>query len=64
MDTCKSALFAFQFVKQTITHISYINTVLEIQFWSVKYTTVTVLYTKILSVSIPSHQAMQAIEIG
>ena len=63
MDATKSAIFVFQLVKpilQTITHlIQY--TVLEIQFWSVKYTTVTVRYVKISSISIPSHQAMQAI---
>ena len=63
MDARKSAIFAFQLVKpilQTITHlIKY--TVLEIQFWSVKCTTVTVRYVKISSISIPSHQAMQAI---
>ena len=35
--------------------------VLEIQFWSAKCTNVTVKYAKILSISIPSHQAMQAI---
>ena len=45
--------------------------VLGIQFWSVKCTTATVQYAKILSISIlllilirrPSHQAMQATEI-
>ena len=50
MDARKSAIFASPFVKlilQTIAHlIQY--TVLEIQFWSVKSTTVTVPYTKIL----------------
>ena len=44
MDTRKSAIFAFQFVKlilQTITSlIQY--TILEIRFWSLKCTTVTV----------------------
>ena len=65
MDACKSAIFAFHFVTsilQTITHqIQY--TVLETRFWSVKCTTVTVRYAKILSIFIPSHrhQAMQAI---
>ena len=66
MDTRKSAIFAFQFVKpilQTITLlIQY--TVLGIQFWSVKCTAVTVGYAKISSVSIPSHQPMQTITIG
>ena len=65
MDARKSAIFAFQFVKpilQTITHlIKY--TVLEIQFWSVKCTTLTVWYAKISSISIPSYQAMQAIAV-
>ena len=64
MDARKSAIFAFQFVKpilQTITHlIQY--TVLEIQFWSVKCTTVTVRYAKISKISFPCHhQAMLAI---
>ena len=65
IDVRKSAIFAFQLVKpilQTITHlIQY--TVLEIQFWSVKCTTVTVRYVKIsipkTSIYIPSHQTMQ-----
>ena len=65
MDARKSAILAFQFVKpilQTITHlIQY--TVLEIQFWSIKCMTVTVRYAKILSISILSHQATQAIAI-
>ena len=63
MDARKSAIFAFQFVKpilQTITHLMQ-YTVIEIQFWSVKCTTVTVRYVKISSISIPSHQVMQAI---
>ena len=64
MDACKSTTFAFQFVKpflRTITHLMQ-HTVLEIQFWSVKLclTTVTVVYTKISSISVPSHQVMQA----
>ena len=63
MDTRKSAIFPFQFVKpilQTITHlIQY--TALEIQLWSVKCTPVTLRYVKISSISIPSNQAMQAI---
>ena len=63
MDACKSSIFVFQFVKpmlQTITHlIQY--TVLEIWFWSVKCTIVTVWYANISSISIPSHQAMQGI---
>ena len=33
-------------------------------FWSVKYTTVTVRYAKISSISVPFHQAMQAITMG
>ena len=44
MDVRKSKTFAFQFVKpilQTITQLIQ-HTVLEIQFWSVKCTTVTV----------------------
>ena len=66
MDARKIAIFAFQFVKpilQTITHlIQY--TVLEIQFWSVKYTTVTVRYAKVSSItSIPCHQLMQVIAV-
>ena len=64
MDAHKSAIFAFQFVKpilQKITHlIRY--TVLEIQFWSVKCTTVW--YAKISSIFIPSHQAMQTITMN
>ena len=64
MAACKSTTFAFQYVKpflRTITHLMQ-YTVLEIQFWSVKLclTTVTVAYTKISSISIPSHQVMQA----
>ena len=65
MDARKSAIFLFQFVKlilQTIKHlIQY--TVLDSQFWSVKCMMVTVRYAKILSISIPCHQAMQAIAI-
>ena len=64
MDACRSAIFAFQFVKpilQIIAHlIQYM--VLEIQLCSVKCTTVW--YAKILSISIPSHQAMQAITMS
>ena len=44
MDARKSAIFAFQLVKpilQTITHLIQ-QTVLEIQFWSVKRMTATV----------------------
>ena len=37
--------------------------VLGIQIWSVICTTVTVLYAKISSISIPSHKAMQAIAV-
>ena len=58
MDARKQAIFAFQFVEpilQTITHlIQY--TVLEIRFWSVKCTTVTL--RKNFEHYIPSHQAM------
>ena len=65
MGARKSAIFAFQFVKpilQTITHlIQY--TVLEIRFWSVKFTAVTVRYAEIFSISIPSHQMKQAIAV-
>ena len=63
MDARKSAIFALQLIKpilQNLTHlIQY--TVLEIQFWSVNCTTVTVRYAKISSMSITSHQAMQAV---
>ena len=44
MDARKSAIFAFQFVKlilQTITSLLQ-YTILEIRFWSLKCTTVTV----------------------
>ena len=44
MDARQSAIFAFQLVKsilQIITHLTQ-YTVLEIQFWSVKYMTATV----------------------
>ena len=63
MDARKSVIFAFQFVKtilQTITHlIQYMF--FGIQFWSVKCTTAAARYTKISSIFVPSHQAMQAI---
>ena len=63
MDARKSGIFEFEFVKpilQTIAHlIQY--TVLEIQFWFVKYALVTVRYEKISSISIPSYQVMQVI---
>ena len=64
MDACKSAIFAFQFVKprileslaslvkpilQTITHLTQ-YTVLEIRFWSVKCTTLTARYAKTSSI--------------
>ena len=65
MDVCISATFAFQFVKpilQTITHLIQYKD-LEIQFWSVKCTAVTVWYTEISSISIPCHQATQAIAV-
>ena len=35
--------------------------ILEIQYWSVKCTAVTMRYAKVSSISIPSHQAMQVI---
>ena len=61
-DARKITIFVFQFAKpilQTITHlIQY--TVLEIQFWSVKCTTVTVQYARNIE-HFHSHQAMQAI---
>ena len=53
MDARKSTIFAFQLVKpisQTITHLIQ-QTVLGIQFWSVKYTTATVRYARISSIS-------------
>ena len=66
MDARKSVIFAFQFIKsilQIITHlIQY--TILEIQFWSVKYTTVAVGYAKIWSISILFQEGMQANTIG
>ena len=65
MDARKSAIFAFQFVKpilQTITHLLE-DTVLQIQFWSVKCTIVIVPYAIISSASIPCYQPMQAIVI-
>ena len=46
MDARKSTIFVFQFVKpilQTVTHLIQYR-VFEIQFWSVKCTTVTVRY--------------------
>ena len=65
MDARKSVIFAFQFVKsilQTIANlIQYM--VLEIQFWSAKCMTVTVRFAKISSISIPCHEAMQAIAV-
>ena len=73
MDARKSAIFAFLSGKpilQTIKHL--IQTVSEIQFWSVKSTNATIPYAKISSISIPSHQdfssrkpdqAMQTIEM-
>ena len=66
MDTRKSAIFAFQFVKPILKTIVLLilYTVLEIWFWSVKCTSVTVRYAKMPSIliSILSHQyqAMQA----
>ena len=61
----KSAIFAFQLVKLTLKNIAHLiqYTGLEIQFWSVKCTIATVRYAKISSISIPSHQVMQAITI-
>ena len=63
MDARKSPAFAFQFVKpilQTIKHLVQ-YTVLEIWFWSVQHTTLTVRYAKISSISIPPHKLMQAV---
>ena len=68
MDARKSAIFAFQFVKPILqlSHTLYDHgiryTVLEIQFWSVKCTTLW--YAKISSISILSNQAMQAITMN
>ena len=62
MDTRKSAIFAFQFVKpflQTITHLTQ-QTVLGIQFWSTKCTAANVRHAKISSISIPCHQALSS----
>ena len=47
-------------ILQTITHLIQ-QTVLEIQFWSVKYTTVTVGYVKFRNMSFAPIQATQAI---
>ena len=54
MDARKSSIFPFQFVKQILQSITHLiqYTVLDIQFWPVKCTTVTVRYAKISSVSI------------
>ena len=48
----------------TLSKMSLKQLVLEIQFWCVKFclTTVTVGYAKISKISIPSYQAMRAIE--
>ena len=68
MDARKSAIFAFQFVKAILqTIMEFYNhglwhTVLEIQFWSVKYTTAW--YIEVSSISIPSHRTMQAITMN
>ena len=53
--------FCVSVCKTNFTDYPIQYTGLEIQFWSVKCTTVTVRYTKISSIFIPSHQAMQAI---
>ena len=58
MDARKSVIFEFQFIKSSLQIIT------QIQFWSVKYTTVAVGYAKIWSISIPFHQGMQANTIG
>ena len=47
-------------ISQTITHLIQ-QKVLEIQFWSVKYTTVTVRYVKFRNMSFVPIQATQAI---
>ena len=61
MDARKSAIFAFQFVKPVLQTITYLiqYTVLGIEFWSLKCTNVW--YAKVSSISIPSHQAIEAI---
>ena len=65
MDARKSAIFAFQFVKPILKTITFLilYTVLEIWFWSVKCTSVTVRYAKIsrilISILSHQHQAMQ-----
>ena len=65
MDARKNAICAFQSIKrilQTIRHlIQY--TVLEIRFWSVKYTTLTVRCAKIWSILVTSHKAMQTVAL-
>ena len=65
MDVHKSANFVFQFVKPILHTITYLiqYTALVIQLWSVKYTTNTLRYAEISSISILSHEAMQAIAI-
>ena len=64
----KERIFAFQFAKSILQTILYLiqYMVLEIHFWSVKccLTTVTVGYAKILSILIPSYQAVQVIRMG
>ena len=58
MGASEKAIFAFQFLKpvlKAITHLIH-PTVLEIQFWSVKCTTVTA-----QEISITSNQVMHAI---
>ena len=64
MNTRKSKSFAFQFVKAVLQTIARLmqHTALETQTWSVKCTTIR--YSKISSISIPFHQALQAITIG
>ena len=63
----KVRIFAFQFAKSILQTILYLiqYMVLEIHFWSVKccLTNVTVGYAKILSILIPSYQAVQVIRM-
>ena len=63
----KVRIFAFQFAKSILQTIVYLiqYMVLEIHFWSVKccLTTVTVGYAKILTISIPSYQAVQVVRM-
>ena len=57
--------FAFQFVKQILQTTAHLiqYTVLELRFYPVKGTTITVRYGEISSISIHSHQVKQAIPV-